>query len=196
MHVGQVGESWHLVNAKINKKVSLEDAEKVLEEGVQAYVKYQQQTTAALIEIVREEGEKRHKTNSRHHQKKRKPVPLDLSLGDYCLVAFPKERGKLQFQWSGPYIIKNILSQHVVQVCNMLNGSISKAHVAQVRRFSNSLDFTVESLKEQFAYYADNLSIEQVKAHRVSNEQVEFLIGWEGFTEEADSFIQPHLATH
>ena len=50
------------------------------------------------------------------------------------------------------------------------------------------LNITVEDLKEQFSYYADNLYVEAVIGHKKEGDDFKFLVHWLGFEDSSDSY--------
>jgi hypothetical protein len=73
---------------------------------------------------------------------------MDISVGDYVLLACAVRRKKLLSQWLGPFIVTDILSSHVVRIKGMLDGAPQKVHIARLHKYSNLLLHSEEDLKE------------------------------------------------
>jgi len=180
----------------LNKKkdiqiVTIDEYKDIIQSSVQDYVEAQEQEQIQLIEILSKIGTNRHNKNQKQQEKKKNYQPIDVDIGDYVLIAVPESKvptAKLLSRWKGPYLVQNILSNYIIEVKNLNEEKIIKVHISRIRKFNNILNNTIEDLKEQFAYYADNLYVESVVGHKKFEEEYRFLVHWHGFETASDSY--------
>jgi hypothetical protein len=176
-----------LTTPKLSRTILAEEFENTLADGIQRFVEARDQTATHLIQIVNKETDRRRKINERYHEHD-KPQPIDLSVGDFVMLASPNKRQKLLSRWLGPYTITELLGSHVFRLKDLISGNLVKAHAARLRKYSNALLNSEASIKEQCAFYADNLTIDMVKGHKVVSGEVQLLISWDGFESDFDSY--------
>jgi hypothetical protein len=174
------------ITPQITRVIKPEEHETTFTQTIMDYVEAKNKERLSLIAIVEAEGVKRRAVNDRAHEKH--AVQMDISIGDYVLLACTSCRKKLLSQWLGPFVVTEIVTSHIVRIKGLIDGITQKAHIARLHKYSNLLMHTEEDLKEQMAYFGDSLTIEKVVNSRVVHGQCEFEIHWEGFEQSSDSW--------
>ncbi len=171
--------------------LSMDEFKMELNKSIKDYIEAQELEQTRLIEIINQIGDDRHQSNQKQQRKKRNYHPIDIDVGDYVLVAVPESKvptSKLLAKWRGPYQVHAVLNNFIIEVTELHNTKTSKVHISRIRKFNNMLNNTVEDLKEQFSYYADNLYVEAVIGHKKEGDDFKFLVHWLGFEDSSDSY--------
>ena len=86
-------------------------------------------------------------TNNRNRKPLNQP---HIHIGDFLLLARKrKKRSKLQFNWTGPYVALEPITEYIWKIQSMDLSTILEAHVQRLKRYSDaSLMRPVQLLEE------------------------------------------------
>ena len=85
------------------------------------------------------------------NNKNRKPLAQPhIHIGDYLLLAHKrKKHGKLQFNWTGPYVALEPVTEYIWKIQSMDLSTTLEAHVQRLKQYSDaSLMRPVQLLEE------------------------------------------------
>ena len=117
------------------------------------------------------------------------------------LVAKVRQAGKspkLMSTWSGPWRVTNASRQHVYQVQNIVDGTISTVHVARMKFYQDSSLRLTADVKETFQYPINQGEFKMegiLKLRRSTNGNYEAFVNWKGFS-EAERSWEPISTLH
>jgi hypothetical protein len=111
-----------------------------------------------------------------------------LKVGDFVLVACPRQRSKLKFQWLGPQVVVDVLTTHVFLVKDLVSNKEANVHVSRIIPFEEGKLLSEEGIKQQAAYINKGYEIQKIVRAREQNGSIQLEIEWFGFTPEFNSW--------
>jgi hypothetical protein len=130
--------------------------------------------------------QQRDRTNGKKHIKQ-----PNFIVGDYVLVSISnKARQKLKIRWNGPRRIKQVLSDWVYEIEDLITKKLEKVHASRLKFFSEK-DLEINAdIKNQIAHNEENFIIEEIRDLRLNKEfnKYELLIKWKHFIEEENTW--------
>ena len=121
---------------------------------------------------------------------------VDFSVGDWVLVALPagRSRSKLMACWKGPYLVLQEVNPLVFRVEHPVTKAVSVVHACRIKRYADSeLSLTEPMLELAARTPLGHWNVDHLKEVRVAedpDDAFEFLVAWEGLTDEHDSWHQ------
>jgi hypothetical protein len=152
---------------------------------VEKLMNYVQNLAVSMDNLHKKVADIMKSNRDRRRQKLNENIkPYKFGLGDYVLVAIPKQkiRSKLQVVWSGPQRITNVISDWVFEVENVQGGKKQIVHVNRLRFYSEvspETEIPCSVLQTEQLFQVDEL----LKL-RSGRRGWAILVSWLGFTDE------------
>lgn len=106
-----------------------------------------------------------------------------LHVGDLCLVARPAERAKMQFHWTGPYMVTGVQHEFVYKVKRIGLDKEILVHVSRLWQYNGPLIGTSTGIEEQAQHLDKGYYVEKIMDLDYKGSQPVFKIKWEGIEE-------------
>ena len=117
--------------------------------------------------------------------------PITLAIGDYVLRAtdITVARTKTYARWSGPYVIIDILGNHVFQLKDLVNNKEFPCHAARLRFYSDSSLNVTEELITYITSAQQGFEISKILDYYLgTDDEYYFSVRWFGFEADADTW--------
>jgi hypothetical protein len=131
-------------------------------------------------------------SSKREAQRRRrltKSHKVNFGLGDFVLVAIPKQkiRNKMQIRWSGPYRVIEVINDLIFKV-EKLDSTKSEIVHAQRMRFYCEKDYLSEEFQTTEIDTTEKFEISELLDIRSSSSGYEILVRWLGFEKSDDTW--------
>lgn len=173
----------------LHKYVSIDQIEKVRARQLVGIAGTQRTMDAMHKEVVGLSSASRKKAVESHNDKTHVQV-ANFHVGDFVLVRRAQPKGhKLQFVWRGPRRIKEVKSEWVYVIEDVLRSRLETVHAARLLFYRGDMvDKEVDPILMSYIEHSDSTYQEAkaLRGIRQVNGSVEIQVEWEGLSDQID----------